>query len=69
MIHGGFYRPHFHGGAEQGRPKLTKPVGRTLRRISSYMRPHWHLGLMVVLLLVAFGFLQAYSGPTDSSGH
>lgn len=60
MIHGGFHGPHFHGPVGQGGPKLTKPLGQTLRRIASYMRPHWHLGLMVVLLLVGFGFLQAY---------
>ena len=60
MIHGGMYRAHFHGRGGEERPKLTKPVGPTLRRVASYMRPHWHLALTVVFLLVIVGFLQAY---------
>jgi subfamily B ATP-binding cassette protein MsbA len=58
-MHGG--GAHFHAAeALAGRPRPTKPVIPTLRRLAAYIRPHRWLALTVLVLLVGVGFLQAF---------
>jgi len=64
-MHGGggrFFGGHLHShGPDHGeRPRPTKPVGPTLRRLAAYLRPYTVLSVTLLLSLVVFGFLQAY---------